>query len=206
MKRILSEDNWKRIHYFKDYYLKSFLVIFMLIIFGVYILYTTIFGYNHPALSVAIVSNCEFNIKDIQQGLEKYLNVDYVEVTHLKNSIDAKRILNMRFVSGDIDIFIAEESIFEQYAQKDVTEELEGYIRDETYEMLKAENLLIEANICEESMDGSIVLKGETKTNGILLSETIENECITGLMLGIVKNDKDKIIKVQAFDYFLEDK
>lgn len=199
MRRILLEDNLrKKIDNFLEYYLKSFLVIFALIILGIYILYETVFGYHHPALSVVIMSNHEANIEDIQFELESYLNVDYVEVTHMKENIDSKRILNTRFVSGDIDIFIAEKSIFQLYAQKDITEELKEYISDETYRILEENNLLVEENICEEKIDGTIVSTGESKINGVLLSE--END----LILGIVKNENDKKIKIQAFDYFMK--
>ena len=80
-------EKWQ---YFKDYYLKTTLVIGAAIIFGIYILYTTVFAYKSP------------------------------------DSSNLASVLPTRFAAGDIDLLIAPEEIYKQYAQDDTVENVEG--------------------------------------------------------------------------------
>ena len=72
-----AREKWQ---YFKDYYLKTTLVIGAAIVFGIYILYTTVFAYKSPVLTVFVISSEEPDCNGLEQKLEEFLDVDYVAV------------------------------------------------------------------------------------------------------------------------------
>lgn len=118
------KEKWQ---YFKDYYLKITLVVGIAILFGIYILYTTVFGYKSPAATVLIISSEEPDCENLEQQLEEVLDVDYVAVEWMsQDQSNLSSVLSTRFAAADIDLFIAPEEIFSQYAQDDTMENLNG--------------------------------------------------------------------------------
>ena len=117
-------EKWQ---YFKDYYLKTTLVIGAAIIFGIYILYTTVFAYKSPVVTVLVISSEEPDCDGLEHKLEQILDVDYVAVEWTsQDSSNLASVLPTRFAAGDIDLLIAPEEIYKQYAQDDTVENVEG--------------------------------------------------------------------------------
>lgn len=118
------KEKWQ---YFKDYYLKITLVVGAAIVFGTYILYTTVFGYKSPAATVLIISSEEPDCDKMEQQLEEILDVDYVAVEWMsQDQSNLASVLPTRFAAADLDLFIAPEEIFTQYAQDDTMEDTKG--------------------------------------------------------------------------------
>ena len=153
-------EKWQ---YFKDYYLKTTLVIGAAIIFGIYILYTTVFAYKSPVVTVLVISSEEPDCDGLEQKLEEVLDVDYVAVEWMsQDTSNLSSVLPTRFAAGDIDIFISLEEIYQQYAQEDVMEDVDGVsLRDsETMQsyLSDIDNLVV--GIVKNSNDAEV--KSET--------------------------------------------
>lgn len=119
-----ASEKWQ---YFKDYYLKTTIVIAAAIIFGIYILYTTIFAYKSPVVTVLVISSEEPDCDGLEQELEEFLDVDYVAVEWMsQDASNLASVLPTRFAAGDIDLMIASDEIYKQYAQEDVMENEQG--------------------------------------------------------------------------------
>lgn len=119
-----ASEKWQ---YFKDYYLKTTIVIAAAIIFGIYILYTTIFAYKSPVVTVLVISSEEPDCGGLEQELEEFLDVDYVAVEWMsQDASNLASVLPTRFAAGDIDLMIASDEIYKQYAQEDVMENEQG--------------------------------------------------------------------------------
>lgn len=119
-----AREKWQ---YFKDYYLKTTLVIVAAIIFGIYILYTTVFAYKSPVVTVLVISSEEPDCDGLEQKLEEVLDVDYVAVEWMsQDASNLASVLPTRFAAGDIDLMIAPDEIYKQYAQEDVMENEQG--------------------------------------------------------------------------------
>ena len=119
-----AREKWQ---YFKDYYLKTTLVIGAAIVFGIYILYTTVFAYKSPVLTVLIISSEEPDCDGLEQKLEEFLDVDYVAVEWMsQDSSNLSSVLPTRFAAGDIDILISPDAIYKKYAQEGAMEDVDG--------------------------------------------------------------------------------
>lgn len=119
-----AREKWQ---YFKDYYLKITLVVGAAIIFGIYILYTTVFAYKSPVVTVLVISSEEPDCDGLEQKLEELLDVDYVAVEWMsQDTSNLSSVLPTRFAAGDIDIFISPEEIYQQYAKEDGMENVNG--------------------------------------------------------------------------------
>lgn len=130
-----AREKWQ---YFKDYYLKTTLVIGAAIVFGIYILYTTVFAYKSPVLTVLVISSEEPDCDGLEQKLEEFLDVDYVAVEWMsQDSSNLSSVLPTRFAAGDIDILISPDAIYKKYAQEGAMEDVDG-VSVQTSKVLRA--------------------------------------------------------------------
>lgn len=202
---MMREDYKKKWIQFKDYYMKTVLLIAVLILFGLYILYETVFAYREPALTVLIVSTEDMNTKSIEKELQDKLDVGYVEVEQLNIGANIERTLAARFVAGDMDLFIAQEDVFEYYAEKDVMEDLSECLTPDLYEKLKEKEVLKDFVIQEETVDGEFIESGKRKTVGAELnSEKVNGDgenfsTEKNLLIGIVKTSEENPFQGEAF-------
>lgn len=119
-----ASEKWQ---YFKDYYLKTTIVIAAAIIFGIYILYTTVFAYKSPVVTVLVISSEEPDCGGLEQELEEFLDVDYVAVEWMsQDASNLASVLPTRFAAGDIDILISPAAIYKKYAQEGAMEDVDG--------------------------------------------------------------------------------
>ena len=127
MKTFQRDKLKKKWNYFKDYYLKTVLLLSALSIFLIYSVYTMFFGYNEPDLSIVIISPDEQDTEKMEVELEDLLNLEYVSIETLNpETASVSTILPARFAAGDMDVILAQESIFTEYAQKGMFMEFSG--------------------------------------------------------------------------------
>lgn len=196
----------KKLIQFKEYYLKTVVLVTALVIFFLYIFYETVFSYREPAVTILVVHNGDMSVDSLREELEKRLDVGYVEIEQMELGTNTQRALSTRFASGDIDLFIAEQSVFEYYAEKDVMEDLGSCLKKELYDKLNEKGIWVESSIQEETIDGTFVDTNMVKTTGVILDENILSE-LGGdidtrekLLMGIVKSSGDDLFKLEAFE------
>lgn len=116
-----------KIKHFKDYYLKWVLLIGVLVLAGIYILWTTVYHYNVTAVSVMIIGNGETD--KLEDDLTEYLDLEdsrqTVEVTESsENEIKTSTVFSTRIASGDLNIIVGEKELLTEYEQKGILEDI----------------------------------------------------------------------------------
>lgn len=198
----------KKWEYFKDYYLRTFLLSGILIFGGIYFLYTSFFGYRETAVDVMFVETAELDLETVKAGLEAVLDTEGEEIVVEKLSEEAalsQTVLATRIAAGDVDIFIADRQVFLEYAKKGAMEDLKETLPEDLYE--KAEKHLIFEQIQEVDAHGDAAGTGEERPYGISLQGMSSIKEIEALMpdpvLGIIKGADDLEMEWEVVRFFI---
>lgn len=199
----------KKWEYFKDYYLRTVLLCGVLILGGVYFLYTAFWGYRETAVNVVFVETAELNTEQIRAELEKTLNTEGEDIVVEQLSVNAalsQTILPARIAAGDIDIFIADRQVFQEYMEKGAMEDLEEVLPEELYE--KVRRRLAFGQIQESDVHGVVQDTGEKRPYGISLkgmtSMKKAGEVMTDPIMGIIKSADDLEMELETVWFFIQ--
>lgn len=205
---IQGDTKRKKWEYFKDYYLRTVILCTILALGGIYFLYISFFGYRETAVDILFVETAELNLEPIRTGLEEVLDTGGEEIITEQMSVDlamTRTVLPTRIAAGDIDIFIADRQVFQQYAEQGSMEDLKELLPEDLYE--EAEERLVSGQIQEADVHGTVTDRGEERPYGISLKGTdsmnrIENK-MQDPVLGVIIGADDTELEMQAIRFFL---
>ena len=121
---------------FIKYYLKWVIVGLLLVAAFVYVLWTTVYHYQKPALSIAVIESGEIDTAELEEDLYRLLDLEgthyTVEIERISEEMaKTKPVIATRIAAGDLDILIADEEDFNDYLQKNVLIDLKEILPDQ---------------------------------------------------------------------------
>ena len=179
-KQKLSEMNGKeKWQYFKDYYLKKVFVGAILLVFVGYFLYTVLSPKPETLLHVACANYVfsEEQIESLKYGFGEYLEMDpetqeiVFDSGYFLNGADysSAEKLAVLFAAKELDVFIAPESNFTEYAFSGSMWSLSDQLPTELYSALSDKFFMSQVRQEEESIEEAT---GPSYVFGIYLDET----------------------------------
>lgn len=200
-----KKQKWE---YFKDYYLRTFLLCGVLILGGIYFLYTSFFGYRETAVDILFVETAELDLEPVRTRLWETLDTSGEEIVVEQLGADAalsQTVLPTRIAAGDIDLFIADRQVFQVYADQGAMEDLGEVLPEDLYR--EAEERLVFGQIQQVDAHGTVVETGEERPYGISLAgmDSIkETEAVmSDPVLGIIRSSDDLEMELEAVRFFI---
>lgn len=147
--------------YFKDYYLKTVVVVALIAAFVIYMVYTIFFRNEETILSVAFLD--EASITDTEAFNEKmrvsYGLTDDSELLEIADyDLDDNAML-MKFTAltaaQSVDVMICPRETFEKYSGLGYFEDLSEILPDSLYDEVSGR--IVEASEVERDVDGAVV-------------------------------------------------
>ncbi len=197
-----GRDKWQ---YFKDYYFTKLVVIIIAIAFIGYFFYTILAPKPETVLHVAVANFAfpESQVTKVQDEFGEYLNIDteneeiYFDTSYTLSESDytsAERIATYIY-AGELDVFIAPESQFRNYAVSGMFSPLSDQLPTDLYSFLSdsffSSALRVED---EETADNAT---GPVSVYGIYLDEiplfsqygTFEDRPVLGIVASSTHNE-----------------
>jgi hypothetical protein len=165
----------ERFTHFKEYYLGKTLLIIAALALVIYFLYSVFSPKPATVLSVAVTDYTYLSetFSQISEAFTEYLELDpetatvNLDCTYLTSDYSSVEKLSIYVYTGELDIFIAPEDTFREYAQRGTISGLSSLLPSDTFLSLSDRFLMTE--IVETDVDDSIISIGETDAYGIYL-------------------------------------